>query len=390
MNYKRVLVFPIDIESSQTFIDAISSVGVPVHAASSEQKDNLPSNIEDFHLLPYLTDDNFIPQFEALVRKYEITHVFTGHIGVWLYFDELLNKNAELEIELCRPSPFDHDWNSFEKSFRWAQAYKSAEGELESASLASQLKQRTTSISTAKLAGLHRQFHLIPGQCGEEKLKALLFLSRYLAKGDFVEIGSFYGRSAFAIGYIANYFQLGNLICVDPWESAKTEKQNNSILDQRATIDAMFKRNHCKSDSDVANRLGLNSYDQCAFYGFAASCSMLNNVNYIAEKSLDAISEYEQGVRSGYIETPQLGKTEVSGTISFLHIDGNHAYEHVRQDVECWSKFLIPGGWLALDDYQWAFGDGPKKVGDELLSSEDYETSFVLADTLFLKKSASV
>jgi predicted O-methyltransferase YrrM len=38
------------------------------------------------------------------------------------------------------------------------------------------------------------------------------------------------------------------------------------------------------------------------------------------------------------------------GPIRFLFLDGDHAYEATRADVETWSKHVVPGGILALHD----------------------------------------
>jgi len=41
-----------------------------------------------------------------------------------------------------------------------------------------------------------------------------------------------------------------------------------------------------------------------------------------------------------------------------VFVDGNHDYEHVREDCGLWLPHLAPGGWLILDDYVWFHGDG--------------------------------
>jgi hypothetical protein len=50
---------------------------------------------------------------------------------------------------------------------------------------------------------------------------------------------------------------------------------------------------------------------------------------------------------------------------------------------------VVSGGWVLLDDYRWAFGDGPKRAGDELLAGNGFEQAFTLGDTLYLKKGTS-
>jgi hypothetical protein len=46
----------------------------------------------------------------------------------------------------------------------------------------------------------------------------------------------------------------------------------------------------------------------------------------------------------------------------------------------------MPGGWIVFDDYQWAFGDGPTRVGDELLETGHFDCAFAWSDSLFMRK----
>ena len=39
------------------------------------------------------------------------------------------------------------------------------------------------------------------------------------------------------------------------------------------------------------------------------------------------------------------------GSLDFVHIDGNHRYEHVLFDLSAWSKRVRPGGIISGDDY---------------------------------------
>ncbi len=63
------------------------------------------------------------------------------------------------------------------------------------------------------------------------------------------------------------------------------------------------------------------------------------------------------------------GPAKPSGCIALLHIDGNHDVACAAEDVALWSPLVAPGGWVAIDDYCWRYGDGPKRAGDALLAS---------------------
>ena len=70
-----------------------------------------------------------------------------------------------------------------------------------------------------------------------------------------------------------------------------------------------------------------------------------------------------------------------------LHIDGNHAYDNVLADACAWTPHVRPGGWIVFDDYVWAFGDGPKRVGDAYLAenAERIDLSFVTGTALWVR-----
>jgi len=56
--------------------------------------------------------------------------------------------------------------------------------------------------------------------------------------------------------------------------------------------------------------------------------------------------------------------------VRLLWIDGDHSYTSVQKDVRLWSRYLIPGGIIALHDYTW---DGPSTVfQQEVLSSSEF------------------
>lgn len=60
-----------------------------------------------------------------------------------------------------------------------------------------------------------------------------------------------------------------------------------------------------------------------------------------------------------------------SCAISLLWIDGDHRYDGVRRDFDCWERHLLPGSYIAFDD---ALDPslGPLKVIEELMRSGSY------------------
>lgn len=87
------------------------------------------------------------------------------------------------------------------------------------------------------------------------------------------------------------------------------------------------------------------------------------------------------------ILSPLGRRVDYSGRIAVIHIDGNHDYACVKQDCKLWLGRMVPGAWLILDDYVWAHGDGPRRVGDELLreQTDHIECAFTCGKALFVK-----
>src|SRR5271167_3599544 len=68
-------------------------------------------------------------------------------------------------------------------------------------------------------AGLIRLADAIPGMGGEEEMIAVMEAMRHAPAGDVVEIGSRWGRSAALLAWLARRYEIGNVLCVDPWVS---------------------------------------------------------------------------------------------------------------------------------------------------------------------------
>ena len=353
-----VLVFPVDMPQSVAFAHTARQLGFKVVAASSEPTD--PSRYPDFAFahLPYVTDPGFDHALSDLLLTLQIQTVFAPHPAIWLHLHSLCNNDHfPADFRVCNESPFDMDWQSYGEAYRWAEASASARPLFPVTS--------SPALPRASYAGLYRLYNLIPGQSDNTKLFALTQIARHVVPGDVVEIGSLYGKSAFALAWLAKFHAIGSVICVDPWEPVSSSNQG----EQAKMINAAV--------------AGLDW--QRAFLGFSASLAMFDHVNYLREPSESAAATYRRAVAAGNICSEEFGCTPVQGNIAILHIDGNHKYEVVKRDLEKWLPFVQDGGWVLLDDYVWAFGDGPKRAGDELLAQRAVKTAFVAADTLFVQ-----
>lgn len=226
-------------------------------------------------------------------------------------------------------------------------------------------------LTKTQYAALHGRFVNLPGECDDRKLHAFASIFAGLPKGDVVEIGSLMGKSAFALGTLAGRYEIGCVICVDPWNLTRVDDQGQAAK----TL-----------NDQLLGRKDLLDFDR-VFELFRLNVASLGNVGYLRHTSIDAVHPYKEAARAGQLHCNELGSVPVAGSIAFLHIDGNHRFDHVEQDIRHWSPFVRPGGWIALDDYVWPFGDGPRRAGDALLSTDAFDNAFCTEDTLFLRKS---
>lgn len=346
----KLLVFPTDCEVDGGLFDFLRCADIPTVGASSTRGQRFLGN--EVYWLPYITEPGFFGELRRLIEEEEITHIYTSHAGVWGKLENFIADVSPLRtLKLCSEFPFDVEWKKHRKYDDWGRdIYR----ECKSIGVGNLLNEE-------QLTALYKQYHAIPGQSDDHKLAALVRLAPQVPEGDWVEIGSLYGRSSFALGVLAALYGPSALVCIDPWDADNIPDQEGkaAILDQQAK---------------------LIDYKQ-VFQIFKSSIALLPNVTYIKGLSEKAINRYLAPDFDGR-------NLDIKKEIAFLHIDGSHHFDEVTKDIALWEPHVRIGGWIAIDDYLWAFGDGPKRAGDNLLNTGRFDTAFVSGDTLYLRKNA--
>jgi hypothetical protein len=225
-------------------------------------------------------------------------------------------------------------------------------------------------LSEIELAALFHHAEQIPGMCDHEKRAALCEIARHALPGDVVEIGSWWGKSAFILARLAQCYAIGKLLCVDPWSNDHlVQHDENGLLD---TVSAQMDA----EDALTVFEINLLPYST-------------HHVNYLRMPSIEGARHYRSTCE---VTTTTFGKTDYCGHIAILHIDGNHRYEEVEADIASWIDLVMVGGWIIVDDYVWPYGDGPKKAGDAFMveNIDRIDIAFVMGSALFLRLSARI
>ena len=352
-----LLIFPGAMPAALERAVRASVQGTDVIGASSIQADSAAQHYPRWDFLPRYNDPRFEESLKALVAKRGVTSIFCPHTVVWEHLRRIL-PDLLPQVALESTEPFTEEIASYRALLKRRDTAGALDGIASPTPLAA-------ALTPAEMGGLLRFAGSVPGLCSEEKIVALAAAARLAPKGDIVEIGSWWGKSAVALGWLARRYQIGKLLCVDPWDLGEALQADEDVNEQTA-----------KWDMEEMVQV------------FETNLAMLaGGANYLRLTSRDAAAAY---AASRTVTSTAFGETTYAGEIALLHIDANHELEPVRLDVRLWAPRVAPGGWAILDDYQWPFGDGPKIAGDELLEAwgQDAVTAFVSGTALFIQRAA--
>lgn len=351
-----VLVFPAGMPRSIAYLETALSEGRRVIGASSLGHDPVRGQFKEWVHLPYITSPDFDAALRQAIAQHEITGIFTPNPVVWDYLDRCI-RTAFPGVQLVNSSPVQSELAPYKKALQFAESVAA-----ESLDLAVDTVGQPT-LSRLELAALYHHADGIPGMCDHDKIRALIAIFRHTSVGDVVEIGSWWGKSAFVLTFLASRYGVGKVLCVDPWSQEHLVQKDEKGLVDRVVVDA--------DEALTVFQINLLPYTQ----GF---------VNFLRLPSVEASREYR---RSPELVSATFGTTRYSGRIAVLHVDGNHSYDSARADVDAWSGLVVPGGWIVIDDYVWPYGDGPRRVGDNFLErhGQRVEVSFVMGSALFIR-----
>ncbi len=353
---KRVLVFPAGMPRSLTFLERALAEGQKVVGASSLGHDPARVRYPQWAYLPYVSSTEFDKALKQVIADHDIDGIFTPNPVVWDHLHRTLLQSCP-GVSLVNSSPVDVEMAPYLTALDFGKSVLAQHLELAA------IGDAKPTISRLEIASLFRHADSIPGMCDHEKIRALCEIFRYSPMGDIVEIGSWWGKSAFVLLRLAQCYKIGKLLCVDPWSNQHLIQNDEKGLVDRIPVSA--------DEALTVFQLNLLPYANDA-------------VNYLRMPSVEASLEYR---RQKVIMTTAFGNTSYSGSIAILHIDGNHSYANAQADVSSWSDLVRPGGWIIIDDYLWPYGDGPQRAGDEFLSNcaRKIICAFVMGSALFIQ-----
>lgn len=283
-------------------------------------------------MLPSIHSNLFAGAFETMGAYFQPTHIYCPAASVYHFMRNLIVER-NLPIKLIGKSPIQKAMDEHRKLMKRAEEL-----------------QPLAKMPAVELAGILKIAMNIYGESSDEKLAAMIGVFDDAPKeGNIVEIGCLAGRTAFVLGLMAARSGINSLLTIDPWAAdAGVQSDSPQLLTELTnewdwdTLAEMF-------DVNTAVRLSYHAHARC--------------------------SSSDAGVDPSQLE------------ISVIHIDGNHDYAAAKSDCDRFASRILPGGWLILDDYEWAHGDGPRRAGDELLQdrADEIDHYGVVCKALFVK-----
>ncbi|MBI1891048.1 MAG: class I SAM-dependent methyltransferase [Burkholderiales bacterium] len=349
------LVFPAVNQAAIDFLIAARQRGERTICAASVANEEIAAEWGGSHRLPAIYDADFAHQFLDLVETQSIARVFCPVAAVHDFMRKFIAER-KLDIELIGQSPIRQQVEAHRRLI--ARANKLLP-------LIEACAEGRNALSLIEVAGMLRQSSLIYGESNDDKLAALMGIFASAPQGDVVEIGSLMGRSAFVLLYLAWRYRVGAVLTVDPWMVGNAIQHDSPEQFQALVDEWDFE---VLSQGFYINMIPARTDDH-------AHLRMPSDQGYAIYSGTEPILS-------------QLARpVPYNKKIAVIHIDGNHDYACCKKDCELWLSNMVPQSWLILDDYLWAHGDGPYRVGNELLvdQADRIERSFVCGKALFVK-----
>jgi cephalosporin hydroxylase len=342
-----------------SFLNNCISQQRSVVGASSLANDPSREQYPVWEYLPYVNDPVFQKALSSILEKHAVTEVYTPNPPVWNLLSQLLPKTAPT-VKLLGDQPVNEMLAGHRSSKRVANLLWMHRDFL---AVDTTAKPRMT---RAQFDAMVHHANTIPGMCDHQKMLALSEVFRESPGGDVVEIGSWWGKSAFILAYLAKTYNIGKLLCVDPWSNTHA-LQDVSMLDGMADV----------MSAEEAHQVFLTNLIPYSD----------GHINFLREPSVVAATQYRS---SANVYSPAFGKTNYAGKIALLHIDGNHKEVEVNADLRAWGDLVVKGGWVVFDDYKWPYGNGPRMVADRFIAenANSIARAFFMGGAMFIQLSA--
>lgn len=234
---------------------------------------------------------------------------------------------------------------------------------------------QTTPIVTA----IEDAVREIPGWSPLDQLHSLFLLAFSSAdlSGDILELGSWCGRSAVALGMAVRLSGNGHVHCVDLFPEKSDWYQN---------ADGTY---------SFSVRIGEKSF---VAYGEQTAWKepFERDIAPVYEKYAGILEAFKSTIKNndlGPFVTPFKGDLEMFAaqapdglSLRMAFIDGDHSYSAVAKDIGYVERFLLPGGWICFDDAFSSYAGVNEAIEKHIINSGKYRQCQQLTRKFFVAR----
>jgi len=218
----------------------------------------------------------------------------------------------------------------------------------------------------------------ISGWTPPDELFALFLLaySNSHIKGDFIEIGSWCGRSSAVLATAAQLTNVENVVCVDLFPNKNDWYTNPDFTHFFKVI--IEKEYFGYDESSVFDEPFVK--DILPVYKDNESLYRIFNNNMIkfgVEKIIFPIKG-----TSGHLK--DYFGNEFKCKLAF--VDGGHGYHNVCDDIDNIFPYLVPDAWICFDDAFSSYKQVSKAIEDKIINNDDYYCKQQLARKFFVAR----
>lgn len=206
----------------------------------------------------------------------------------------------------------------------------------------------------------------IPGWSPQDQLLSLFTLAFSSANlpGDILELGSWCGRSAVALGLAAKLSGKGKVHCVDLFPEKDDWYQNaDGTYSFSVTIDG--KKYGAYDEQTVWAEPYLR--DIVPMYERFSGTREAFNIAMNANGLTDWVTPYRADLEKFATMSPQ------DLSLRLVFIDGDHSYTAVAKDVGIVERYLLPGGWICFDDAFSSYAGVNEAIQKHIIDSGHYQ-----------------
>lgn len=348
---QTVLIFPAVTPEAREYYRQATTEGRAVLAAASVMTDR--AHYENWEFLPAVNDAAFPQAFADLVQQHSIDALFVPVASAHFFLKRFLAEKMP-QLRIINPSPFEAQAKHF------AALLENTDHLLPFERSIAEGRSRLTRLHAAAIL---QQAMSVHGESNEEKLAAMMGIFARAPQGDVVEVGSLMGRTAIVLRLLADHYDIGNVLTVDPWAEAGAIQRDSPAFVQDMA--------YAWSPGVIQTGFSINLLALGAkHHAHLQLASTQAHAEYVHVDSLPSLNDHA---------------VAFSHRIAVLHIDANHDYDQVRNDWQLWGQHLVPGGWVIFDDYVWLHGDGPRRMADSLLAERIFDEAFACGKALFCR-----